>query len=289
MTQFMPVTKDDMKKFKETLEAEARGENLTDDEAALLGIVKPDPTTDTQKPDPKAAEPKQILDDGIDWKKRYADQTRHTNELLGKERKAKEEVELRLKALEESRNASSTKNDEVLLEAFEKEYTEVAPVLKAYASKAESKALEAAQKAIEDEKTRQREESLKQALKTERLSTAHPDWATLKSDPIFNDWYTEQSPSVHRLGSSDDVEDVILVLDMFKREVKPAKAGQPKQDLTQAVSTKSTADIPETKAAFSMKLFEKEFDVAQRLNDGKKMERLLAAYDKAASENRLTQ
>lgn len=273
-----PITKKDMEEFKATLEEEART-------AATKTDADDEDTLENQEP--KKPEPK-FLEDNVDWKKRYADQTRHTNEILARERKEKEELAAKIKALQEQQEARSASQDDNIIENFDKEFTEVSPVLKAYSKKAIEQAKAEAQKLIEDEKKRQQDEALKQAQKAQRLSEAHPDWAALKSDEIFNDWYSQQSASVHKLGSSDDVEDVILVLDMFKQQVKPKKTGPDKKELTQAVVVKSQADIPDNKVGFSIKTFEKEFAKAQQANNGAKMEKLLAAWEKAAAENRLT-
>jgi len=53
----------------------------------------------------------------------------------------------------------------------------------------------------------------------QRLSEAHPDWATVRPSEDFNDWLETQPESVAQLASSAKAEDCIWVLDRYKMDV----------------------------------------------------------------------
>jgi hypothetical protein len=63
-----------------------------------------------------------------------------------------------------------------------------------------------------------RREEERRALEEAKVEQKHPGWKKMVASKSFRDWWARQPESLKRLGDSDNAEDAITVLDLYKRD-----------------------------------------------------------------------
>ena len=176
------------------------------------------------------------------FKKRYGDLRRHTQD-------KEKEFQAKLDKLE-AQLQSATKNELVLpksedeVEAWAKKYPDVAGIVEAIADKKASERsseLDGRLKEIEELRTEARKEKAES-----ELMRLHPDFADIRADDAFHKW-AEQQPKVYQdalYENAEDVKSVARVIDMYKSDnnIKTKKVtSTADKDAASSVKSKRTA------------------------------------------------
>jgi hypothetical protein len=205
------------------------------------------------------------------FKKRYGDLRRH-------QQKKEEEFTAKIKALEEQLSKAAKqelvlpKTDEEL-EAWSKEYPDVAAIIESIADKKSKNAA----KDLEERMAELEEMRLDaQRNKAEaELVKMHPDFIEIRQDDTFHDWAKEQPKWVQDAlyENMDDAKSVARVIDLYKvdkgitnkKKPKPAEKAAASSVKTKSAATpepdESAKMIRESEvAAMSIKEYEKRAD-----------------------------
>ena len=174
------------------------------------------------------------------FKKRYGDLRRHSQ-------KKEEEFNAKLEALQAQLD-KATKNELVLpktdeeLEAWSKEYPDVAAIVEAIAdkkSKATAKDLEARMAEFEELRITAKREKAEA-----ELAGMHPDFVQIREDDAFHSWAKEQPKWVQDAlyENTEDAKSVARVIDLYKIDtgIVTKKTNNDKAAAT-SVKTKSAA------------------------------------------------
>ena len=176
------------------------------------------------------------------FKKRYGDLRRH-------QQKKEEEFTAKIKALEEQLSKAAKqelvlpKTDEEL-EAWTKEYPDVAAIIESIAdkkSKTAAKDLEERMAELEE----MRLDAQRNKAEAE-LVKMHPDFIEIRQDDTFHDWAKEQPKWVQDAlyENMDDAKSVARVIDLYKVDKGITNKKKPKpaeKAAASSVKTKSTA------------------------------------------------
>ena len=194
-------------------------------------------TKQEEKPEAKAQEEDDLGAEEKNFKKRYGDLRRHSQ-------KKEEEFNAKIAALEAQINKAAKqelvlpKTDEEL-EAWTKEYPDVAAIIESIAdkkAKASASALEERMAEFEELKVNaQREKAEAELVKI------HPDFIEIRQDDTFHNWAKEQPKWVQDAlyENVDDAKSVARVIDLYK--------------IDKGINTKSKAKPSEKAAASSVK------------------------------------
>ena len=196
-----------------------------------------------QEEEPKAeAQEEDLSAEEKNFKKRYGDLRRHTQD-------KEKEFQAKLDKLE-AQLQSATKNELVLpksedeVEAWAKKYPDVAGIVEAIADKKASERsseLDGRLKEIEELRTQARKEKAES-----ELMRLHPDFADIRADDAFHKW-AEQQPKVYQdalYENAEDVKSVARVIDMYKSDnnIKTKKVtSTADKDAASSVKSKRTA------------------------------------------------
>ena len=213
-----------------------------------------------QKEEPEAeAQEENLGAEEKNFKKRYGDLRRHSQ-------KKEEEFNAKLEALQAQVDKAS-KNELVLpktdeeLEAWTKEYPDVASIIETIADKkSKSAAKDIEDRMIELEEMRQ--DAHRDKAEAE-LVKIHPDFIEIRQDDTFHNWAEEQPKWVQDAlyENVDDAKSVARVIDLYKIDkgiTNKKKAKPSDKAAASSVKTKSTA-APEPDEANK---YVKESDVA---------------------------
>jgi hypothetical protein len=196
-----------------------------------------------QEEEPKA----EAQEDGLsaeekNFKKRYGDLRRHTQD-KEKEFQAKlDKLEAQLQAATKNELVLPKSEDEV--EAWAKKYPDVAGIVEAIADKKASERsseLDGRLKEIEELRTQARREKSES-----ELMRLHPDFADIRADEAFHKW-AEKQPKVYQdalYENAEDVQSVARVIDMYKSDnnIKTKKTvSTADKDAASSVKSKRTA------------------------------------------------
>lgn len=170
-----------------------------------------------QEEEPKAeAQDEDLSAEEKNFKKRYGDLRRHTQE-KDKEFQAKlDKLTSQLDAASKNELVLPKSEDEV--EAWAKKYPDVAGMVEAIADKKaneRSSELDSRLKEIEKLRTQARREKSEA-----ELMSMHPDFAAIRSDDAFHKW-AETQPKVVQdalYENVDDVKSIARVLDLYKSD-----------------------------------------------------------------------
>jgi len=241
----------------EELKKEARAAaGITDEESPEDKPSSEEPQTesvqaesDTQQKEeskPEAQE-EDIGAEEKNFKKRYGDLRRHTQ-------KKEEEFNAKLEALQAQVDKAS-KNELVFpktdeeLDAWSKEYPDVAGIVEAIAdkkSKATAKDLEARMAEFEELRITAKREKAEA-----ELASMHPDFDEIRSDDSFHNWAEEQPKWVQDAlyENLDDAKSVARVIDLYKTDkgitTKVKKNNSSDKAAAASVKTKGSS-IPDT-------------------------------------------
>ena len=216
-------------------------------------------TKQEEKPETKAQEDDSELGaEEKNFKKRYGDLRRHSQ-------KKEEEFNAKLEALQAQLDKAS-KNELVIpktdeeLEAWSKEYPDVAGIVEAIAdkkSKATAKDLEARMAEFEELRITAKREKAEA-----ELAGMHPDFVQIREDDSFHTWAKEQPKWVQDAlyENTEDAKSVARVIDLYKIDtgIQTKKTNSSDKAAASSVKTKGAAK-PEADEASK---YVKESDVA---------------------------
>ena len=251
---------------EETSEAESSSE-----EPKAEPVQAESDTKQEEKPEAKAQEDDELSAEEKNFKKRYGDLRRHQQD---KEKEFNAKIEALESQLSKAANKQLVlpKTDEEL-EAWTKEYPDVASIIETIAdkkSKSAAKDIEA--RMIELEEMRQ--DAHRDKAEAE-LVKIHPDFIEIRQDDTFHNWAKEQPKWVQDAlyENVDDAKSVARVIDLYKIDkgiTNKRKAKPDEKAAASSVKTKSAAApepdesakmIRESEVAnMSMKEYEKRAD-----------------------------
>ena len=219
-------------------ESETTEDQPSSEEPEAEPVQAESDTKQEEKPEAKAQEEDDNLGaEEKNFKKRYGDLRRHSQ-------KKEEEFNAKIAALEAQVNKAAKqelvlpKTDEEL-EAWTKEYPDVAAIIESIAdkkAKASATALEERMAEFEELKVNaQREKAEAELVKI------HPDFIEIRQDDTFHNWAKEQPKWVQDAlyENVDDAKSVARVIDLYK--------------IDKGINTKSKAKPSEKAAASSVK------------------------------------
>eukprot|EP00919_Chromeraceae_sp_WS-2016_P004595 GHVR01010880.1.p1 GENE.GHVR01010880.1~~GHVR01010880.1.p1 ORF type:complete len:315 (+),score=61.14 GHVR01010880.1:218-1162(+) len=229
------------------LEAEARGEEVTESEPSGEDTedTSVQATDDTQQEETQEASETQEDDSDLSaeeksFKKRYGDLRRHMQE---KEKEFNEKLEA-LSTKTKRANIVPPKSDEDI-EAWAKEYPDVAGIVETIAAK---KAKELFSKA--ESRLSELDDAHNEALRIKaenQIRKTHDDFDELRSSESFHDWADEQPKWVKDAlyENMDDPASVIRVIDLYKVDngMTPAARTQSKKAAASTVTKGSRTSI----------------------------------------------
>jgi len=195
-----------------------------------------------QEEKPKAeAQEEDLNAEEKNFKKRYGDLRRHSQ-------KKEEEFNAKLEALQAQLDKAS-KNELVIpktdeeLEAWSKEYPDVAGIVEAIAdkkSKATAKELEARMAEFEELRITAKREKAEA-----ELAGMHPDFAQIREDDSFHTWAKEQPKWVQDAlyENTEDAKSVARVIDLYKIDtgIQTKKTNSSDKAAASSVKTKGAA------------------------------------------------
>ena len=199
-------------------------------------------TKQEEKPEAKAQEEDDLGAEEKNFKKRYGDLRRHSQ-------KKEEEFNAKIEALEAKLNKAAKqelvlpKTDEEL-EAWAKEYPDVAGIIESIAdkkAKASASALEERMAEFEELKINAQKEKAEA-----ELVKMHPDFIEIRQDDTFHNWAKEQPKWVQDAlyENVDDAKSVARVIDLYKIDkgiTNKKKATPSEKAAASSVKTKSAA------------------------------------------------
>ena len=199
-------------------------------------------TKQEEKPEAKAQEEDDLGAEEKNFKKRYGDLRRHSQ-------KKEEEFNAKIAALEAQLNKAAKqelvlpKTDEEL-EAWTKEYPDVAAIIETIADKKSKNAAEAIEARMA-ELEELRIDAQKEKAEAE-LVKMHPDFIEIRQDDTFHDWAKEQPKWVQDAlyENMDDAKSVARVIDLYKVDKGITNKKKPKpaeKAAASSVKTKSAA------------------------------------------------
>ena len=199
-------------------------------------------TKQEEKPEAKAQEDDELSAEEKNFKKRYGDLRRHQQD---KEKEFNAKIEALESQLSKAANKQLVlpKTDEEL-EAWTKEYPDVASIIETIADKKSKSAA----KDIEDrmaELEEMRQNAHRDKAEAE-LVKMHPDFIEIRQDDTFHNWAKEQPKWVQDAlyENVDDAKSVARVIDLYKIDkgiTNKKKAKPDEKAAASSVKTKSAA------------------------------------------------
>ena len=225
---------------EETSEAEPSSEEPQAEPVQTKGDTKQE-----EKPEAKAQEDDELSAEEKNFKKRYGDLRRHQQD---KEKEFTAKIEALESQLSKAANKQLVlpKTDEEL-EAWTKEYPDVASIIETIAdkkSKSAAKDIEARMAELEE----MRQDAHRDKAEAE-LVKIHPDFIEIRQDDTFHNWAKEQPKWVQDAlyENVDDAKSVARVIDLYKIDkgiTNKKKAKPDEKAAASSVKTKS-ASAPE--------------------------------------------
>ena len=222
---------------EETTEAEPDGEEPKAEPVQTKGDTKQE-----EKPEAKAQEDDELSAEEKNFKKRYGDLRRHQQD---KEKEFNAKIEALESQLSKAANKQLVlpKTDEEL-EAWTKEYPDVASIIETIAdkkSKSAAKDIEARMAELEE----MRQDAHRDKAEAE-LVKMHPDFIEIRQDDTFHNWAKEQPKWVQDAlyENVDDAKSVARVIDLYKIDkgiTNKKKAKPDEKAAASSVKTKSAA------------------------------------------------
>jgi len=216
--------KQDEEELKELMKQARAAKGITDEESTEDQPSSEEPEAEPvqaesdpkqeEKPEAKAQEDDELSAEEKNFKKRYGDLRRH-------QQKKEEEFAAKIEALE-AQLSKAAKQELVLpksdeeLEAWTKEYPDVASIIETIADKKSKSASQDLEKRMAEL------EELRITAKREKaeaeLAGMHPDFAQIREDDSFHNWAKEQPKWVQDAlyENMDDAKSVSRVIDLYK-------------------------------------------------------------------------
>ena len=278
--QFRPLTPKDMEEYEKELKASLASKN------------SPQENTSDEADPKEPQEPAKPTDDGVDWKKRFADQTTYLNEQIRLRKLAEKEKEDALKAKEQHRFASPEE-----VEEFRSKY-EISPALQQIIADQAAERTEALRQEFLERESLKNAEVNKQYTDSAKMNEAHPDWKAFDQggelNQTFMAWLTQQPIKIQEMAdynTNKDIDLSIAVLSMFKAQVQVKKPTGPttKKPSTTNPASRSPAEVPTQKeGAFDVLSWEKAFDNALKTGNKPLQNKLYDDMQRARKEGRLS-
>ena len=190
-----------------------------------------------QEPEPTSAEEKT-------FKKRYGDLRRHAQQ---KEADLQSQIDQLRTQLDEStkKQIKLPKSDDDI-EAWAKEYPDVAGIVETIAikkSREQSKALEDKIKQIDEMQV----SATKERAEVELLKL-HPDFVDIREDDDFHNWAEEQPQWVQKAlyENDNDAKSAARAIDLYKADKNIGKKKSTSKDAAFATNTKTSRTKPQT-------------------------------------------
>ena len=203
--------------------------------AEQKGEVKEE--AEEQEPEPTSAEEKT-------FKKRYGDLRRHAQQ---KEADLQSQIDQLRTQLDEStkKQIKLPKSDEDI-EAWAKEYPDVAGIVETIAikkSREQAKALEDKIKQIDEMQV----SATKERAEVELLKL-HPDFVDIREDDDFHNWAEEQPKWVQQAlyENDNDAKSAARAIDLYKSDRNIGKKKSTSKDAAFATNTKTSRTKPQT-------------------------------------------
>jgi hypothetical protein len=199
-------------------------------------------TKQEEKPEAKAQEDDELSAEEKNFKKRYGDLRRHQQD---KEKEFTAKIEALESQLSKAANKQLVlpKTDEEL-EAWTKEYPDVASIIETIADKkSKSAAKDIEDRMVELEEMRQNAHRDKAEAELVKM---HPDFIEIRQDDTFHNWAKEQPKWVQDAlyENVDDAKSVARVIDLYKIDkgiTNKKKAKPDEKAAASSVKTKSAA------------------------------------------------
>jgi len=199
-------------------------------------------TKQEEKPEAKAQEDDELSAEEKNFKKRYGDLRRHQQD---KEKEFNAKIEALESQLSKAANKQLVlpKTDEEL-EAWTKEYPDVASIIETIADKkSKSAAKDIEDRMVELEEMRQNAHRDKAEAELVKI---HPDFIEIRQDDTFHNWAKEQPKWVQDAlyENVDDAKSVARVIDLYKIDkgiTNKKKAKPDEKAAASSVKTKSAA------------------------------------------------
>jgi len=199
-------------------------------------------TKQEEKPEAKAQEDDELSAEEKNFKKRYGDLRRHQQD---KEKEFTSKIEALESQLSKAANKQLVlpKTDEEL-EAWTKEYPDVASIIETIADKkSKSAAKDIEDRMVELEEMRQNAHRDKAEAELVKM---HPDFIEIRQDDTFHNWAKEQPKWVQDAlyENVDDAKSVARVIDLYKIDkgiTNKKKAKPDEKAAASSVKTKSAA------------------------------------------------
>ena len=232
------VTQDETE--EEAVEAEPDSSESSEPSVQAESVTKQE-----EEPKAEAQEDEDLSAEEKNFKKRYGDLRRHTQE-------KEKEFQAQLDKLTSQLDAA-TKNELVLpksedeVEAWAKKYPDVAGIVEAIADK------KASERSSELDIRLKEIESLRTTAKREKaeaeLLSMHPDFQEIRADDAFHSW-AEKQPKVVQdalYENSEDAKSVARVIDLYKVDqgIKTKKVSSSDKAAASSVKTKGRS-APDT-------------------------------------------
>lgn len=202
---------------------------LEEEIAALEGGLQPEPepeqeeeTAQAEAPEATKPEP-ETSDEDKSWAKRYADL-----------RRLQQQQAQRLKELEAQKSTPATLTREQV-EAWVKDNPKAAEIVKALAKEV-----------IPTDDIEEVRTEIERTKAMNKIFKSHPDFDEITGSDTFHDWADKQPANVQNLIFSENAEDVIWALDLFKKKEIQTN---PKKDAAAIVKTKSAGSEPSKKSS----------------------------------------
>tara|TARA_B110000977_G_scaffold6372_1_gene8924 strand:- start:4981 stop:5895 length:915 start_codon:yes stop_codon:yes gene_type:complete len=242
----------DEKELEELMKDQYGSDEKEDDQ------VEKEVTEEVKETSVETKEDEKESDEGLSreeksFKKRYGDLRRHMSE---KEKEWKEKFE----SAESKTPLRAPKSDEDI-EAWAKEYPDVAAIVETIASKKADEKF-----AVAEGRLREFDEANYEAERSKaetNIRKAHSDFDELRSSDSFHDWVEEQPKWVRDAlyENSDDAASVVRVIDLYKidNDLTPSAKKSKAKDAAKSVTKRSRTAVDDTGAGSLIK----ESDVAK--------------------------
>jgi len=244
--------KQDEEELKELMKQARAAKGITDEEDTEDQPSSEEPEAEPvqaegdpkQKEEPKAEaqeDDSELNAEEKNFKKRYGDLRRHSQ-------KKEEEFNAKIEALQAQLD-KATKNELVLpktdeeLEAWSKEYPDVASIIETIADKKSKSAA----KELEDRMAEF--EELRVTAKREKaeaeLAGMHPDFVQIREDDAFHNWAKDQPKWVQDAlyENQDDAKSVSRVIDLYKTDMGITSKKSNTADKAAASSVKTKGSV----------------------------------------------
>jgi hypothetical protein len=248
--------------------------------------------TTPQEPKDEANPDTQDANTEENWKKRYGDLRKFSDDKAKADKQRLEEALKRAEEAEKALNSSKTKYvAPESLAKFDEEYGEIAPIVRELALQEAQKLFDERIKQKEAEETAKKaaEESTKsyKSQAASLIAEKHPDFDEVGRSSLFKVWLDAQSDVVQTLARSEDPQSIVFVLDLYKKDSGFAqkKVVEQKKKVAEAVTVDKEPKNPETPQVLDLVKLKKQIDAAMK-NGGQRagLEKLLNQYDKAVKQ-----